>query len=196
MACVWMVQLVVFLSLYTDLSKLEVNTDHHKSHEGSPVLRSSEGRKRGNTSRVDYDEDIYKEILANDSADRRSINSAGSSRSPYFDSDNLIETAEDFIVEGHQGSRSHTPNTHQNHDNPKNSNHTILTNNAQGQSGANSCKNVTIETDYGTFDGNSSLLGDEEQNSRGSQDYIYSRESSVVDFSHGKLRFMYQGKKC
>lgn len=193
MACAWVIQMFIFLIFFTDLEKLNAADGFSKpSQEGSPVVTSADSGYHGNTNRVDYDEDIYKELV-DDNADRRSINSAASSRSPAFNPDNLIETAEDYIVEGPR-SRSQTPKfDHRLHEKHSNSHSSPLnTGRPVTENGASSLS-VAIETSYGAVDSSTCIPSEDGQNCRGSREYIYSRESSIVDFSHGKLRFMYQG---
>lgn len=185
MACVWAIQIFILLFIYTDLHKLvpKEKPPCPSSHSTKPL----EDHHYDDIIRTDYDEDIYKEIGL-EATDKKSINSAASSRSAINDPDDLMETAEDLMTNGRRKFRSLTPNS------AIGSSRSVL-NGAIGRRSASANGALGMEADYGTFDG-SLALADESRSRSGSQEYIDSTEEGLVDYLEGKskLRFIYHGK--
>lgn len=185
MACVWAIQIFILVFIYTDLHKLVPK--EKPAFPSSQMIKPLEDQHYDDILRTDYDEDIYKEI-GPEAMDKKSINSAASSRSAINDPDDLMETAEDFMTNGRRKFRSLTPNS------AIGSSRSVL-NGAIGRRSASANGALGIEADYGTFDG-SLTLADESRSRSGSQEYIDSTEEGLVDYLEGKskLRFMYHGK--
>ena len=176
MSCLWLIQTFIVLFIYTDLHRLKQSPKHlhHKSHHHYGT--TSEGAFSNSGARIDYDEDIYKQIGSpNDySPTRRTGSQASTPRrcDSSSDADSLIETAENVI-------------TYQSTNNLNSYSHGA-TDVAIGNT------HVSIETE-GLVNGS---LSYEEKLRSGSQEYIDSQEGSMNDYLEGKskLRFIYHGK--
>ncbi|XP_045161310.2 uncharacterized protein LOC123526283 [Mercenaria mercenaria] len=183
MACVWTIQIFILAFLYSDLDKLVKKEKSTGSQSQGQTARPLEDQY-SSAYRTDYDEDIYKELGA-DTCDRKSINSNASSKSPFNDPDDLMETAEDFMTDSRRRFRSLTPSGI---GSSKNALNGVI-----GQRSASANGVVAMETDYGTFEGSLTTPVDENRCHLGSQEYINSTEDGLVDYLEGKskLKFIY-----
>ena len=177
MSCLWLIQTFIVLFIYTDLHRLKESPKHvHKSHHhyGTTSDRTFGNSLPRTAARIDYDEDIYKQIGSpNNSTPKRTGSQASTPvHSSYSSSaDSLIETAENVIT-----------NQSENINSPSHG----ATEFAIGDG------SVAIETE-GLVNGS---LTYEEKLRSSSQEYIDSQEGSLNDYLQGKskLRFMYHGK--
>ena len=190
MACIWTIQLLVILFMYTDLHRIMM----------TPVARQPGVNVPNERSRsVNYDEDIYKQINVSENCDKVSINSHMGSRSktPLSDPDDLIETAEDFI-EGHQRSQScppYAPNS--SFTKPRSGSYDDLKNQSVGTRNNSAAKGqIAMVSDYGSLGSLEGGALEEGRGRTGSEVYAEQRESSLSDYLQGKsrLRFMYRGE--
>ncbi|XP_052238911.1 uncharacterized protein LOC127850141 isoform X1 [Dreissena polymorpha] len=182
MACVWMLQLFILVFMYTDLH--ELNSDE-VSTKSDVDLPTPEGHFQGNTTNIEYDDDIYREINGASNCDAKALNGVTNSRSPT--ADDLIENAEIFMTESEQSSRSHTPVSVNGEPYSRTLSGQSSSVPADGHIAPNS---TTLVAKYGSVD----HVCDDNQNKNNSVDHFDQRQASLEDYLQGKskLRFIYQ----
>lgn len=173
MSCLWLLQTFIVLFIYTDLHRLKQSPRHvHKSHHnyGATSDRNFENSVQRPTARIDYDEDIYKEIASQSNSPIKVTGSqTGQTGSPIScsstsDADSLIEDAEN-VISNQSGFKKINSPSH----------------------GAAAIEN------QGLING---CFRHEERMRSGSQEYIDSQEGSLNDYLQGKskLKFIYHGE--
>ena len=172
MACVWCIQILILLFLYTDLHKLvetKPKSTPLKKDTYKPPLQAS------------YDEspdDIYKQI--NDSGTNKKAVYA-SERSNSQDPDDLMESAENFIGRD----KNHATKYGLSSCNGSIQSPNIFEDNS-----------VNGATNYEQLENTLIIPAEEPLSRKGSQEYIDSTEGTLNDYLQGrsKLKFLYQGK--